>query len=211
MSRQPLDVHTTLLVALRTGDRDLQGKVLQHYEPWLRLLARFQMETRLQRKFDPVDVVQQALLEALKSFASFRGHSEPELAAWLRGILARVLAHEVRRYHGAQKRDAGREIPLETVITAGLDDTSCRLGGIATDGVTPSARLIQREGEVALARALEHLSEEHRQVITLRHLEGLPHEAIAQRLGRSSGAVRMLWVRALAELRRALEADTTTP
>ena len=38
-------------------------------------------------------------------------------------------------------------------------------------------------------------------MIVLRNLEELPHEEIARRMGRSVGAVRMLWLRALAELR----------
>jgi RNA polymerase sigma-70 factor (ECF subfamily) len=48
------------------------------------------------------------------------------------------------------------------------------------------------------------LPEDFREVIVLRNLEGLPHEAVARRMGRSPGAVRMLWVRALARLREEL-------
>lgn len=48
--RLALDIHTAIVEALRSGDRKVQGKVLEHYEPWLRLLARYQMETRLKRK-----------------------------------------------------------------------------------------------------------------------------------------------------------------
>ena len=43
-------------------------------------------------------------------------------------------------------------------------------------------------------------------MILLRNVEGLPHEEIARRMGRGVGAVRMLWVRALARLRQELEA-----
>jgi RNA polymerase sigma-70 factor (ECF subfamily) len=42
-------------------------------------------------------------------------------------------------------------------------------------------------------------------VIVLRNLEGLSHEETARRRGRSTGAVRMLWVRALARLREAVD------
>jgi RNA polymerase sigma-70 factor (ECF subfamily) len=58
---------------------------------------------------------------------------------------------------------------------------------------------------VLLADVLSRLPEPYRQVIVLRNLQGLPHEEIARRLGRSAGAVRMLWVRALAQLRQAME------
>ena len=57
-----------------------------------------QVESRFAAKFDPADVVQQALLQATRDMAAFRGNSEAEFLAWLRSILAHALAHEVRRY-----------------------------------------------------------------------------------------------------------------
>ena len=51
------------------------------------------------------------------------------------------------------------------------------------------------------------LSDEHREVIILRNMQGLPHEEVARRMGRSVGAVRMLWVRALAEVRQAVTGE----
>jgi RNA polymerase sigma-70 factor (ECF subfamily) len=54
--------------------------------------------------------------------------------------------------------------------------------------------------QVQLARLLERLPPDYRDILVLRHLEGLSHDAIAQRMNRKPGAVRMLWVRALARL-----------
>ena len=48
-----------------------------------------------------------------------------------------------------------------------------------------------------LADALAELPDDYRQVILLRHIEGLPFEDVAQRMDRRRGAVRMLWLRAL--------------
>jgi RNA polymerase sigma-70 factor (ECF subfamily) len=58
---------------------------------------------------------------------------------------------------------------------------------------------------VLLAEVLAHLPQDYRNVIILRNLEGLAHEQIADRMGRSVGAVRMLWVRALERLRKELD------
>jgi RNA polymerase sigma-70 factor (ECF subfamily) len=197
------DIRTAIIEALRSGDRECQGKVLRHYEPWLRLLARYQMETRFRRKFDPSDVVQQALLEALKSFPRFRGRTEAELVAWLRRILAHVMAHEVRRFQDARKRAAAREVSLEASLAA----TSQRLRNVlAASGSSPSVHAAKREEEVLLAEALERLPADYREVIFLRNIEGLPHEEVAKHMRRSPGAVRMLWVRALAQLKRELGA-----
>jgi RNA polymerase sigma-70 factor (ECF subfamily) len=52
-----------------------------------------------------------------------------------------------------------------------------------------------------LAKALDELPPVYRQVLVLRNFEDLPHEEVARRMNRSVGAVRMLWLRALTELR----------
>jgi DNA-directed RNA polymerase specialized sigma24 family protein len=78
---------------------------LEHYRSWLGLLARLQVEPRFRAKFDPSDIVQQTMLEAVRDWPKFRGGTEAELAPWLRQILAHVLLHEMRRFGGAQRRD----------------------------------------------------------------------------------------------------------
>ena len=193
-----------LLEALRQGDAAAQGEVLLRYEPWLKLLARLQIDTRFQGKFAESDIVQQTLLEACRDLPKFRGGTEAELLAWLKQILAHVLAHEIRRYHGTQQRDLDREVSLEDALA----QSSQRLGAMLADsGSSPSARASDREQEVLLADVLAKLPDDYREVIILRNLEGLSHEEVARRMGRATGAVRMLWVRALAALRLALSGE----
>ena len=64
----------------------------------------------------------------------------------------------------------------------------------------------KREQQLRLADALEQLPEDYRQVIMLRNIEDLSHEEVASRMQRTPGAVRMLWLRALAALREQLAA-----
>jgi RNA polymerase sigma-70 factor (ECF subfamily) len=190
-----------LLAAARSGDTDAVGLLLERYRCWLQLLARLQLNQRYQAKFDASDVVQLTLLEACRALPQFRGSTEAEFTAWLRQVLARVLSHEVRRYHGTQQRDLGREVPLEQALA----ESSQRLGAVlASQGSSPSQQAARREQEVLLADVLARLPDDYREVIVLRNLEGLPHEEVARRMGRSPGAVRMLWVRALAQLRAEL-------
>ena len=77
-------------------DRPLEG-----YRDYLRLLAQVQLSTRLQAKLDASDVVQQAILQAHASRVQFRGKTEAEWLAWLRAILANVLASAARRFETA--------------------------------------------------------------------------------------------------------------
>lgn len=194
-----------LLEALKQGDGAAQGEVLLRYQPWLKLLARLQIDTRFQGKFAESDIVQQTLLEACRDLPQFRGQTEPELLAWLRKILAHVLAHEIRRYHGTQQRDVSREVSLEEALA----QSSQRLGDmLAISGSSPSEKAEQREQEVVLADVLSKLADDHREVIILRNLEGLSHEEVAERMGRTVGAVRMLWVRALTQLRLAFATES---
>jgi RNA polymerase sigma-70 factor (ECF subfamily) len=187
------------------GDNTPRTDLLLKYQPWLNVLARLEIDSRFAGKFSPSDVVQQTMLEAWRDWQDFRGDEEEQRRAWLRQILAHQLAHLARHYAGTQKRDVSREVQLQ----ASLNQTSLRLECLAADQTSPSGLLEAREQALQLARVLEELPADYRQVLTLRHVEDLPHEEIAQRMNRSVGAVRMLWVRALAELRGHFERGTS--
>ena len=76
---------------------------------------------------------------------------------------------------------------------------------LAATASTASAVAARRERAVLLADALAGLPPDHREVVILRNLEGLRFNEVATRMGRSSGAVRMLWARAIERLSEALE------
>jgi len=172
-------------------------RLLESYRNYLRLLARTGIKASLQGKADPSDLVQDALLKAVLRFDQFRGASDAELAGWLRQILARCLADFVRRYRTGGRR-TGREQSLDRL----LDQSSQVLEQIAAaDGPSPSASAERRDLGVVLSDALADLSEDYREVIVLHHLEGLGWDEVARGMGRTVGAVRMLWTRALKQLR----------
>jgi RNA polymerase sigma-70 factor (ECF subfamily) len=190
-----------LLASVRGGDESALGRLLERYRAYLTLLARLQIGRRLQGKADPADMVQETFLEATRQFVQFRGETEPELAAWLRQILAGCLAHLVRRYFGTQARD----VRLERTLEDELGCSSQALGqGLAARQSTPSQRASRREQAVLLADALDRLPPDYREVIILRHLEGLTFPEVAACMGRTLDSVEKLWVRALPRLRRAL-------
>jgi RNA polymerase sigma-70 factor (ECF subfamily) len=190
-----------LLQEARAGDAATLGRLLELYRSYLALLARVQIGQRLQGKADASDLVQETFLEAHRNFARFRGTSEGELVAWLRQILAANLADLFRRYLGTQ----GRDVRLEREIADALDRSAVLLdGGLVAPGSSPSQQAARREQAVLLADALAKLPEDYRDVLVLRHLEGLTFPEIARRMGRSLDSVEKLWMRGLARLRQVM-------
>src|SRR5262249_24390610 len=150
---------------------------------------------------DAADLVQDTFLEAHRNFGLFRGADAAEFAGWLRQILAANLAMLLRRYLGTQRRD----VRLERELAGELDDSSAGLSrGLLAPSGSPSSRAARREQGVLLAAALERLPEAYREVIILRHLEGLSFPDVAGRMSRSLDSVKNLWARALGQLRRSL-------
>jgi RNA polymerase sigma-70 factor (ECF subfamily) len=188
-----------LLLQARAGDAAPLGQLLELCRRYLALLARLQISPSLKGKVDASDLVRETFREAHRNFAHFRGTSEAQFVQWLRQILAAKLAELLRRYLGTTRRDAHLERDLEDA----LDRSSVLLHrGLVLPPVTSQPR--RREQAVLLADALEQLSEEDREVLVLRHLEGLTFPGVAQRMGRKLESVEKLWLRALARLRQRL-------
>jgi RNA polymerase sigma-70 factor (ECF subfamily) len=195
------DAPEQLLTLARAGQGAALGALLERFRNYLTLLARLQIDRRLQGKVDPSDVVQETFLEAHRDFARFRGSSEAEVAAWLRQVLAHNLANVVRHYRGTQRRDVRLERQLQDEL-----DQSSRMWdpGLVAKYSSPSHEAARREQMVLVADALAQLPPDYREVLILRHLEGLTFPEVAGRMGRTLTAVNKLWVRALGRLRQRL-------
>jgi RNA polymerase sigma-70 factor (ECF subfamily) len=197
----PDDLPDVLILRARAGDGAALGRLLELYRNYLRLQARTLIGLALRVRLDPSDLVQETFLEAHRDFGSFAGAGEGELIAWLRRILVRNLADQAKR-HQAGRRDLRRQESLEALLarsSAAVQDA------LAAGLSTPSARAARREQAVVLADALARLRPDDREVIELRHLQRLKFDEIAAHMGRSPGAVRVLWARALERLHRTLE------
>jgi RNA polymerase sigma-70 factor, ECF subfamily len=191
-----------LLTLARVGGGQALGKLLELYRGYLYLLARLRLGRRLQGKADPADLVQETFLEAHQNWGRFRGTTEAQLLRWLRRILAAQAADLMRRFLGSQCRD----VRLERELAAELDRSSQDLdGGLLAKEDSPSQEVARREQGVLLANMLALLPPDYREVLILRHLEGLSFPEVARRMGRSLDSVKSLWTRALGRLRQSLK------
>jgi RNA polymerase sigma-70 factor (ECF subfamily) len=175
-----------LLEAARAGDNTAFGQLVERYRPYLKTVANRVLAGYLPS--DGSDVVQNGLRLALERLVQFRGH---EPAAFL-GWLASIVRNEARRC----LRQAGR---LQEALPDGPAG-----GDVAGSSSGPDARASRREQAARLLAVVQALPEDYRMVIELRNLKGLPFEIVAERMGRSSPAVRKLWNRAMDRLREEL-------
>jgi len=195
------------LAAARRGDVAARDRLFDACRSYVDLAARYHLQRRLQAKVDASDIVQQSLLEAHRGFDRFAGESPGEWLAWLKRIVIHNAYDEAKRWRGTAKRDAGREVRLDR-----NDDRSwARPHDPASPEPSPSQHVLRGEQELLIAAALERLPEDHRDILLLRNLERLPFEEVAKRMGRSAGACRMLWMRAIAGLREQLGEPSTDP
>ncbi len=203
MMCESLQTPGNLLEAARSGDSESLGILLEQYRESLTLLARLQVGIRLQGKIDPADVVQETFLEAHRDFVQFRGTTERELVAWLRRILASNLANLIRHYFGTRRRDMN----LERELVDSFNESSRVMDpGLMAPQDSPSQQVSKREQELIVTDALGALREDYRQVVFLRHLEGLTFPEISKRMNRTEDSVKKIWARALARLRSELKA-----
>jgi len=194
-----------LFTAARQGSSSCLGRLLTLYSNYLKLLVVSQLDSRLRARVSPSDVVQESFFEAHRDFDQFRGQSTAEFVAWLRRIVVNNILRVVEQHLLAEKRDVRREISIEE-IGRRLEQSTVRLETLLVEATdSPSRCAVRREDEILLADALAELPADYRDVIVTRHIECLPFDEVAQRMGRSSGAVRMLWLRALKRLREVLE------
>lgn len=190
-----------LLDRCRAGDKAAGEQLFGRYRQYLWLLAQAQLGKLVRAKSDASDIVQMTMLEAHRDFRQFSGHEEAELLGWMRRILSHNLFNEHRRY-SAKRRAAAREVSLDHVCN-GVEHSSVSLGrDLAGSTPRPSQLALKREAAVAVADVLTQLPDDYRTVLMLRILEGASAEEVAERMGRTAGAVRMLQLRALAAMRK---------
>jgi RNA polymerase sigma-70 factor (ECF subfamily) len=138
---------------------------------------------------DARDVAQDALLRATRAMETY--DTGRPFAPWMYRIARNTCLNHLER----ERRRSG----------------SAPATDLAAETPTPDVLVARREEVARIRAALAGLGARDRELLRMKLVEGLGNEAIARRLGISSGALRTRASRALGRLREALEAGGGTP
>jgi RNA polymerase sigma-70 factor (ECF subfamily) len=196
------------LAQAKGGSQESLGRLLGAHMNYLKTLAYAQMDDRLKRRVGASDIVQDTLLEAHRDFLHFVGKTPAEFSGWLRMILINNLRRAFEYHLKTAKRDIRRELSLEDLHRK-ADQSATRMESLlVAPNRSAGSEALMHESLIRLSDAIANLSAEHREVIILRHVQGMPFKEIGDRLNKTSGAVRMLWMRAIEKLRETSDLST---
>jgi RNA polymerase sigma-70 factor (ECF subfamily) len=187
----------------QAGDVDALNDLFSRYHSQMVEIARRRIGPKLRRKEDPDDLAQTTFREATRDFKNYEYRGEGSLVRWLVHILQNKIRDKAE-FYSASKRNTS----LETALDAPLDPRNSDSKGMEPESIDLSVtRQVQRDERFDILRkALEQLTPEYREAITLVFFQGLPLREAGQRMGgRTEDALRMLLRRAEAKLRDILK------
>jgi len=200
----PKTLHRTkeLVAQAQEGDVSALDQLCGVYTERVRRLVRFRMGPEIRSHLESMDLVQEALIEAVLDLDQFTYSSEGDFLRWLSCIVENTIRDHVDKAHAA-KRDIRKQVPLDRV--AGRADRSAHEAGLPMAMTTPSVVLSLREDLDRLEKAMDQLKPEYREVIVLAKVEGLSFKEIAEKMDKSPAAVSKLLSRAIIAVTNILE------
>jgi RNA polymerase sigma-70 factor (subfamily 1) len=197
-----------LLLRARARDGEAWDEIVREHSARLKRLAELRLDSRLAGRFDPEDLVQEALTDAFRSLETyFRDQEFVSFSYWLR----QHLLDRVRRVHRDHLNTAKRSVTRERACRLQPDESRTDpIAGITDPGTSPSHGLTRSETCRMVHEALGRLSEIDREVLILFFFEDYSHREIGFILALEPDVVKARQHRAschLASLLRRTHAD----
>lgn len=193
------DADALLIERVKRGDQKaFELLVIKYQRKIERLIARMVRDTDLIQ-----DIAQETFIRAYRALPQFRGESA--FYTWL----YRIAVNTAKKSLVELKRDP---LVTESALSSVDDeDETSRVENELSDGETPEAVLASKEIAATVNAAIEALSEDLRQAITLREIEGLSYEEIAEVMNCPIGTVRSRIFRAREAIAERLRPLLDTP
>jgi RNA polymerase sigma-70 factor (ECF subfamily) len=164
----------------------------------LMVLILGKMGAGLRKKVEADDVYQEVCKTALESFQKVE-FDERGPFGWLVGLIDRKVV-DLKRKFETQKRDSSKEVGIH-----GSDSDRIGFVNLLVASITsPSKAFSRKQKEFQILEAMGNLTEEQQTVLNLRYAKGLSCKLIAEKIGKSDGATRVLISRSLTRLRDAV-------
>jgi RNA polymerase sigma-70 factor (ECF subfamily) len=192
---EPDDILSRSAACDESAARDL----FDGYRDRLRRMVAARMDPRLTSRFDPSDVVQEALMDAYSRLPRYLKNQTVPFYPWVRSLALERLI-DLHRLHLADKRSPTCEELLPDSSVWLLADQLA-----APSASRPEAKVVAEEERRRLYEALRQLAANDREVLVLRHLEQLSTEETAHVLELSQSAVKMRHLRAIERMRELLQ------
>ena len=172
------DPDAALVERVKQGDvRAFEMLVVKYQRRIERLIGRMVRDVDL-----VADIAQETFIRAYRALPQFR--AESAFYTWL----YRIAVNTAKKALVDMKRDP---VMTYTSMQGNDDDDETYRGGMEpTDGETPEALLASKQVAAAVNAAIDALSEDLRQAITLREIEGLSYEEISDVMNCPIGTVR---------------------
>lgn len=193
-----------LLNLAAAGDAAAKQTLLDRNRGKLKEMVQLRIDRRIAARIDPSDVVQEALLAAVRRFDDYLRDRPIAFYPWLRRIALERLLDLRRRHIVASRRSVDREV--DEIVS----DNSRRqlVERFAKSETGPLQKLAKRELNERVSSALASLSESDREVLVLRMLEQISVKETSQVLQTTEDAVKQRQVRALRRIRKLLDGES---
>ncbi len=186
------------------GDARAVERLLERCLPGLRGFIRLRTGRIIREREEVSDIAQSVCREILQNADRFQHGGETAFKHWLYTTALRLIQNRAKHWQRGK-----RDVHLEVRVDAGGGGDSAALALLRCYGTfsTPSVKLQSADEVHRIEAAFDRLDDDHREVISLARVVGLPHKEIAKQMGRSEEATRALLHRALATFSLLLEQD----
>jgi len=186
-----------IVEAIRGGDRIAYDNLFRHVGGRVYVYIVNRMGEKLRGAMDAEDILQDVYLKAFEVFDEFVDRGSGSMARWLIGIAKNQIRRQLKHL-GYEKRDPDRVVPLGNPSeSSGTPSTSPQPPSPAS---TPSRAVARDEQAQRMARAVEALGPEEKELVLLHFFEGLTLDEIARDQGVSRKTLSRHLARALKQV-----------
>jgi len=196
------DRENELIQRINQGDRDAMAEYLQFRRGDLLAVILNKMGMALRNKIEADDIYQEVAAGAVQKMDEL-DFSEKGPFGWLCEMAQRRIIDADRRF-SAQKRAKHKEVGIH----GSPEQSQIGIANLLVASITsPSRAFSRQQKEFKLLHAMEQMPEDQRTVLHMRYGEGKPTKEIADSIGKTDGATRVLLTRALKKLKNLVDED----